>query len=116
MTFTKPLEKQRVKEGLEATFECTVNVTDAKVTWYKGDTKLRKSRKYDISSKAQDKGMEHRLVVKDMRPDDEATITAKAVHSEYGNDTTSARLEFSPEGLSLVLLEPYLDKGVLFCI
>ena len=105
MKFVKLLEDQRVKEGCKATFVCVVNIRKATVNWYKNDLKLRQSSKYLISS--QPVGVneqEHTLVIPDMRPDDGATISAKAAVKGCGEDKTTATLQFSPEGKLLFVI------------
>lgn len=103
MRFIKHLENQRVKEGLKATFVCAVNKCNATVTWYKNGVKIRHSKKYLISSEPlDDKKQEHTLVIADMQPDDVSDISAKATLKGYADDKTTAKLEFSPEGRSIL--------------
>ena len=95
----KELDNQRVKEGCEATFVCVVNKRNAIVSWHRDDLKLRQSRKYMISTQPiGDSEQEHTLTVNDMKPDDGALFTCKAVLKGFGEEKTSAKLEFSPEG------------------
>ena len=94
----KKLENQRVKESCDATFICVVNRNAAVVTWYKNDLKLRPSTKYIMTNELVTDGEQHTLVLRDMKPDDACTISAKATLKGYGQDKTTAKLDFSLEG------------------
>ena len=99
MKFVKELENQRVKEGCKAMFVCVVNKRTAIVSWHKDDLKLRQSSKYFISSQpVGDTEQEHTLIINDMKPDDGAVITAKAVLKGYDEEKSTAKLDFSREG------------------
>ena len=57
--------------GLTATFECEISKVGLKVEWYKGDTLIKPSDKYEIVSER----TVHRLVIPKAYAEDEASYT-----------------------------------------
>ena len=59
--------------GLEATFDCEVSKSDLKAEWFKGDKPIKRSEKYNITSK----NGQHSLTISDCQVDDVASYTIK---------------------------------------
>ena len=86
--FLSQLEDQHVKENDSASFTCEVYPAKAPLTWSANGQNIKDGKKYKISSA----NNERKLVVKNVKEEDTATITAALVE-----ESTSARL--TVEGL-----------------
>lgn len=72
--FVRGLEDVQLSDfGLEATFDCEVSKSDLKAEWYKGDKAIKRSDKYNITSK----NGQHSLTVGDCQVDDVASYSIK---------------------------------------
>ena len=59
--------------GLEAVFDCEVSKSDLKAEWFKADKPIKRSEKYNITSK----NGQHSLTILDCQVDDVASYTIK---------------------------------------
>jgi len=72
--FVRGLEDVELNDlGLEAVFQCEVSKADLKAEWFKGDKPIKRSEKYNITSK----NGQHSLTVGDCQADDIASYTIK---------------------------------------
>lgn len=93
--FTERLKDQRVRIGNTAEFSCVITEAKAIVTWYCNGVKLRKSSKYEMISN----GDKHMLRIKNVKPEDEGEITARAELEDFDTTETAAKLCHLPEGM-----------------
>lgn len=66
--FKKKLQDLEVREKESATFQCEVPVPSTETAWFKEETKLRQSKKYNI----EEEGTYRRLTVQNVTTDDDA--------------------------------------------
>ena len=72
--FLKDLEDVTLEDiGLTATFTCEVSQSDLKPDWLKADKSIKKSDKYEMTSR----GGTHTLVIKDCQAEDVAKYSVK---------------------------------------
>ena len=72
--FVRGLEDVQLNDfGLEAVFDCEVSKSDLKAEWFKGDKAIKRSEKYNITSK----NGKHSLTVSDCQLEDVAGYTVK---------------------------------------
>lgn len=68
MPFKKRLQDLEVREKESATFQCEVAQAATEAAWFKEETRLWASAKYDI----EEEGTERRLTVRNVSADDDA--------------------------------------------
>lgn len=68
MPFKKRLQDLEVREKESATFQCEVAQPATEAAWFKEETRLWSSAKYDI----EEEGTERRLTVRNVSADDDA--------------------------------------------
>jgi len=66
--FKEKLKDLEVREKESATFQCEVPVPSTETAWFKEETKLRQSKKYNI----EEEGTYRRLTVQNITTDDDA--------------------------------------------
>ncbi|XP_019399214.1 PREDICTED: obscurin [Crocodylus porosus] len=66
--FKTKLEDVEVREKESATFQCEVPVPSTETAWFKEETKLQQSKKYNI----EEEGTHRRLTIQDVTTDDDA--------------------------------------------
>lgn len=72
--FVRGLEDVQLNDlGLEAVFDCVVSKPDLKAEWFKADKPIKRSEKYNITSK----NGAHSLTISDCQVDDVASYTIK---------------------------------------
>ena len=72
--FVRGIEDVQLNDlGLEAVFNCEVSKSDLKTEWFKGDKPIKRSEKYNITSK----NGQHTLTISDCQVDDVASYTIK---------------------------------------
>ena len=72
--FVRGLEDIQLNDlGLEATFSCEVSKSDLKAEWFKADKPIKRSEKYNITSK----NGQHSLTIADCQVDDVASYSIK---------------------------------------
>jgi len=72
--FARGLEDVQLEDlGLEATFDCEVSKPDLTAEWFKGDKPIKRSEKYNITSK----NGTHTLTINDCQVDDVASYSIK---------------------------------------
>ena len=72
--FVRGLEDVELNDlGLEAKFDCEVSKADLKAEWFKGDKPIKRSEKYNITTK----NGQHSLTINDCQIDDVASYTIK---------------------------------------
>jgi len=72
--FVRGLEDIQLNDlGLEAVFNCEVSKSDLKAEWFKGDKPIKRSEKYNITSK----NGQHSLTISDCQVDDVSSYTIK---------------------------------------
>ena len=74
--------------NVSVTFECEISKAGLKVEWFKGDKKLRRDDRYDITVD----GKVHRLIIDKVTEKDIAEYSAT-----YQTLKTSAKLAFAGE-------------------
>ena len=73
-SFLRPLEDVQLNNvGLEAVFECEISKPEAKAEWFKGDQAIKRSVKYNTTSKD---GV-HTLTISECQNEDIASYTIK---------------------------------------
>ena len=70
----RPLQDQRVsKIPTTVTFECEISKSNLDVQWFKGETQIQKTKKYNIESR----GKVYRLIINDVDDEDDAEYSIK---------------------------------------
>ena len=89
INFLFPLEDQTVKQlpGI-AYFQTEITLPNLKATWYKGDTVISQSKKYEMTSQM---GI-HKLTINDVTGEDECDYSA-----EFRDVKTTAKLHVCGE-------------------
>lgn len=88
VSILRPLRDKIAMEKHRGVLECQVSRASAQVRWYKGGVELRPGPKYEMVND----GLYRKLVINDVRPEDEDTYTCDA-----GDVKTSA--QFFVEGV-----------------
>lgn len=108
ITFKKPLEDQRAKEGQSATFECTVNRADKPVKWFINGVQISKedikSGKYTI--KQEKNRLQLNINDLDLEKDNNCEVTCQVGEKSK----TSAKLRIDEDDIKFV--ERLVDLGV----
>lgn len=108
ITFKKPLEDQRAKEGQNCTFECTVNRSDKPVTWLINGVPITKddikSGKYTI--KQEKNRLQLTINDLDLEKDNNCEVTCKVGEKAK----SSAKLRVDEDEIKFV--ERLVDLGV----
>lgn len=108
ITFKKPLEDQRAKEGQSATFECTVNRADKPVKWFINGVQISKedikSGKYSI--KQEKNRLQLNINNLDLEKDNNCEVTCQVGEKSK----TSAKLRIDEDDIKFV--ERLVDLGV----
>ncbi|XP_046554801.1 titin-like [Haliotis rubra] len=97
--FTIPLKDVTAKENTTAEFECTLTIPVDNVQWFIDGEEITQDAKYQFV----DDGRVHKLIIKDVAPEDAGTVTVKV-----GNKSSEA--QFIVEEIDVDFTVPLEDK------
>ncbi|PKK31955.1 obscurin, cytoskeletal calmodulin and titin-interacting RhoGEF, transcript variant X9 [Columba livia] len=108
--FKKKLQDLEVREKESATFQCEVPVPSTETAWFKEETKLRQSKKYNI----EEEGTYRRLTVQNVTTDDDAVYICEM---KEGSRTIA---ELSVQGNIIKKLPRktavFINDTAIFCV
>uniref|UniRef100_A0A8C5LEG3 Obscurin n=1 Tax=Jaculus jaculus TaxID=51337 RepID=A0A8C5LEG3_JACJA len=93
VTLLRPLRDKIAMEKHRGVLECQVSRASAQVRWFKGGIELQPGPKYEVVSD----GLYRKLVINDVRPEDEDTYTCDA-----GDVKTSAQFFVEEQSITIV--------------
>uniref|UniRef100_A0A8B9M7M9 Obscurin, cytoskeletal calmodulin and titin-interacting RhoGEF n=2 Tax=Neoaves TaxID=3078114 RepID=A0A8B9M7M9_9AVES len=108
--FKEKLQDLEVREKESATFQCEVPVPSTETAWFKEETKLRQSKKYNI----EEEGTYRRLTVQNVTTDDDAVYICEM---KEGSRTVA---ELSVQGNIIKKLPRktavFINDTAIFCV
>uniref|UniRef100_A0A672TQ42 Obscurin n=1 Tax=Strigops habroptila TaxID=2489341 RepID=A0A672TQ42_STRHB len=110
LPFKEKLKDLEVREKESATFQCEVPVPSTETSWFKEETKLQQSKKYNI----EEEGTYRRLTVQDITADDDAVYICEM---KEGSRTIA---ELSVQGNIIKKLPRktavFINDTAIFCV